>query len=192
MLKALKTLTFVLLAVITGLAVAVYRIANFEHSDAFFKNGCWMGSTNMPLGKDNLLTTQITLFGMFALPGKEAVYLFCRRDKDGERLNSENDYEIRGNINQVNAPYWSITMYGRDLFLVPNAADRYSFNKPSLQCDSAGNYVIVISHTPKPGNWLPSPDHARFNLLLRIYRGNQSYLNSLQTTPLPQIVKLPL
>ncbi|MND02601.1 hypothetical protein D3C83_220410 [compost metagenome] len=47
--------------------------------------------------------------------------------------------------------------------------------------------MIHISHKQKEGNWLPSPENARFNLLLRIYKGEKEFLEHLRETPLPEI-----
>lgn len=185
--KFLKLFLFIILAVSIGIAVAVYRIAGFESSNAFFSNGSWMGSKNLPLGKDNLLTAQVTCFALFALPSEEAIYLFSKRDDHREKLHSKNDYTITGNIHQIHALYWSITAYGKDLFLVPNEAERYSFNNSNLQTDSAGNFSIGVSHHKKQGNWLPSPENAQFGLVLRIYRGEKDFIAKLDETPLPEI-----
>lgn len=185
-----KAFLFVLLAVLVGVGIGVYRIAGVEHSKVFFANGSWTGSKDLPLGKDKLLTAQASVFALFALPSKEAIYLFARRDENKELLNSANDYTITGNLNQIKANYWSITAYGKDLYLIPNSVDRYSFNNNSIKADSLGNFTITLSHTKKGENWLPTPDDARFNLVLRIYKGDYNYLSSLETTQLPVIKKL--
>ncbi len=178
------------IAVITGLAVGVYRMANVETSKSFFTNGSWTGSQSLPLGKDNLLTAQISTFALFALPSEEAIYLFARKDEQHEKLNGENDYAITGNINQIKANYWSITAYGKDLYLIPNEANRFSFNNSNMQTDSAGNFSITVSSKKQSGNWLPSPTDARFNLVLRIYKGERNFVEHLNEVPLPSIKRL--
>jgi hypothetical protein len=188
--KAVKFVGLILLAVVLGTGIAAYRIFDFENSPAFFKNGTWMGSNKLPLGTNPLVTAQITLFALYALPSEEAVYLFGRRDSEGNVLSGNKDYEITGNLNQLKAGYWSITAYGKDLFLIPNEAGRYSFNGNNVQADSAGNFRIVLSAKPQPGNWLPLAKGKRFNLLLRLYMGEQQFLDELNTTPLPVIKPL--
>ena len=185
--KFLKPFLFVLLALTIGVAIAVYRIAGFESNDAFFHNGSWMGSKNLPLGKDDLLTAQVTCFALFALPGEEAIYLFAKRDEHHEKFHSKNDYTVTGNIHQIHAKYWSITAYGKDLYLIPNNAERYSFNNSNIQTDSAGNFSIAVSNKEKQGNWLPSPDNGGFGLVLRIYRGEKDFIEQLDKTALPEI-----
>ena len=188
--KSLRPFLFILLALIVGIGIGVYRIAGVESSDAFFRNGSWTGSRDLPLGKDKLITAQVTVFALFALPSKEAIYLFARRDENKELLHSANDYTITGNVNQIKAKYWSITAYGKDLYLIPNKDDRYSFNHTNLQTDSAGNFTITLSHKRKGANWLPTPEEAKFNLVLRIYKGESEFLSGLEETPLPVIKKV--
>ena len=185
--KNWKTILFVVLAISCGIAVAVYRIASIESSKAFFTNSSWMGSRALAHGEDKLVTAQVTVFALFALPSKEAIYLFARRDEQKKMLNSENDYTLTGNVNQISAKYWSTTVYGKDLYLVPNADDRYSFNNSTLKTDSEGNFTITLSHNKKGVNWLPTPDHAGFNVVLRIYKGERDFLSKLETTSLPVI-----
>ncbi len=185
--KNWKSILFVVLAICCGIAVAVYRIAGIESSKAFFTNGSWTGSKALALGQDKLVTAQVTTFALFALPSKEAIYLFARRDEQKETLNSENDYTITGNVYQINAKYWSMTVYGKDLYLVDNKDNRYSFNNSTLQTDSAGNFTITLSHTRKGTNWLPTPEQAKFNVVLRIYKGESDFLSKLETTSLPVI-----
>jgi hypothetical protein len=110
-----------------------------------------------------------------------------RRDSDGNRFQGSKQYTISGNLADIKARYWSITVYGKDLYLIPNRAERYSFNNTNLVTDSAGNFSIMLSSDEQKGNWLPTPDNAEFNLLLRIYNGDSAFLKQLSVTPLPQV-----
>ncbi len=185
--KYFKAALFIVVSVLIGIGVALFRIADYQNSDILFKNGSWISSKHLPLGKDNLLTAQITVFAPFTLPGEEAVYLFAQRDNEQEKLNSVNDYIISGNIHQIHAAYWSFTLYGKDFFLVPNKEEKYSVNNSTIQSDSLGNFSIFISHSKRLGNWLPSPAHSHFNLVLRIYRGEKDYVEHLDKASLPEI-----
>lgn len=187
--KTFSKIAFIVLAILLGVGVGVYRIADFDNSNAVFKNGSWKGSKNLPLGKDNLLTAQITAFALFALPSSEAIYLVASKDKNQERLTSENDYTLTANVHDIRAKYWSITAYGTDLYLIPNEINRYSFNNRSIASDSSGNFTIHLSPTKKQGNWLPTPQKAKFYLVLRIYSGEADFLSSLESSTLPIIKK---
>jgi hypothetical protein len=55
--------------------------------------------------------------------------------------------------------------------------------------DSFGNFSIDISPSKKFGNWLPSKEGGRFNLVLRIYNGDKQFVSELQSASLPSIKK---
>jgi hypothetical protein len=183
-------LTLCVIAIITGIGIAAARIAYFEYSPAYQTFGSWRGSTNLPLNRDDLVTTQITLFALFALPSQEAVYLFARNDNQGERLSGSGTYSIEGNIHAIKADYWSITAYGSDRFLIPNQLNRYSFNYDNLQTDSAGNFKIILSADKTSGNWLPVIKNKKFDLVLRIYHGDSLFMQHLEKAELPGIKHL--
>ena len=176
-----------LLAMITGIGIAAWRIAGIDHSPAYRTYGSWHGTTNLPLNQDDLVTAQVTLFALFALPSQEAVYLFASKDEKEVRLNGSNSYILEGNIHNIRADYWSITAYGRDLYLMPNEADRYSFNSDNLKTDSLGNFKISISSRAMNENWLPVIKDKKFELVLRLYNGQKDFMEHLDKAVLPVI-----
>ena len=199
--SVLVSILLILVSIITGLGIAAWRIASLQHSTAFSTYGSWKGTNDLPLNKDNLVTTQVTLFALFALPSNEAVYLFASEDNTHQRLDARFDYYITGNTHNIDAEYWSITAYGKDLYLIPNEASRYSFNRDNLKTDSAGNFEIVVSsyegfsdsvyfgnETP-PLNWLPvnKSKSGQFELVLRIYHGKKDFMERLEDARLPRI-----
>ena len=181
---------FGLLAILTGLGIAFYRVTSIQTSPAFAQYGSWRGSRDLPLNRDDLVTTQVTLFALFALPSNEAIYLFASQDVEGELLTGKSDYILEGNIHNIKATYWSITAYGKDQYLIPNATDRYSFNANNLSVDSMGNYKISISANQKSGNWLPVKKDSPFRLVLRLYQGQKEFLKHLDSADLPVIKKI--
>lgn len=185
MIKRLFILLIV--SVILGAGIAAYRIFSISHSSAFKTYGSWRGTSDLPLNRNDLVTTQVTLFALFALPSQEAVYLFAADDNTGKRLNGDENYTLTGNINDIKAGYWSITAYAADLYLIPNEIDRYAFNRDNLKTDSKGNYTIVICADKKEGNWLPLKKDGKFQLVLRIYSGEKAFLNNLDKANLPVI-----
>ena len=188
--RVLLVVLLVLLAIVSGIGIAAYRIMSVKNSPVFAQYGSWRGTKDLPLNRNNLITTQVTLFALFALPSNEAIYLFAPDDRDNKRLDGSADYILTGNIHDVKANYWSITAYGNDLYLIPNEADRFSFNANNLVIDSAGNYTITISATHKPGNWLPVKTGKEFQLVLRIYKGEHEFVNHLDKARLPIIKKI--
>jgi len=70
--------------------------------------------------------------------------------------------------------FWSLSMYGTDMFFVDNEIDRYSVGDRTagLVRDDDGALTITVSHTCPDGstNWLPAPP-GRGLVALRVYEG---------------------
>ncbi len=183
------TFIILLISLIVGVGIGVYRIAAIRSSPAFKTYGSWRGTTDLPLNRDDLLTTQVTIFALFALPSQEAVYLFAADDNAGNRLKGDSSYSLSGNINDIKAEYWSITAYGPDQYLIPNEENRYSFNRDNLHTDSSGNYTMHLSAYKTEDNWLPLKKGSGFQLVLRIYHGQKEFMDELDKAKLPVIRK---
>jgi hypothetical protein len=184
-----RTLLILIVSLLLGIGIGVYRIASIRSSPAFKTYGSWRGTTDLPLNKDDLVTTQVTIFALFALPSQEAVYLFATDDKEGKPLYGGNRYSIEGNLHDIKAEYWSITAYGSDQYLIPNDINRYSFNRDNLHADSAGNYTIHLSADKSEGDWLPIKREGKFRLVLRIYKGQKEFMDKLDKANMPLIRK---
>ncbi|MBT9555762.1 MAG: DUF1214 domain-containing protein [Myxococcales bacterium] len=84
-----------------------------------------------------------------------------------------------GQLPPVDA-FWSLTLYGPDMFLVPNSAARYSFSgtTPGLVFGADGSLDIVVQHQQPATstlNWLPAPS-GPYQLLLRFSRPQAAML----------------
>ncbi len=70
--------------------------------------------------------------------------------------------------------FWSLSLYGRDLFFVENELGRHSVGDrtPGLRRDTDGSLAITIGHDrpDDTSNWLPAPAGPCF-LALRAYEG---------------------
>lgn len=71
--------------------------------------------------------------------------------------------------------FWSLTVYGSDLFLVENEIDRYSIGDrtPGLRRGVEGELTLEIGgpRPSDPSNWLPAPA-GPYHLVLRVYEGH--------------------
>ena len=188
--KFRSVLLLILLGIIAGLGIGVLRIVSVKHSKAFNQYGSWKGTNNLALNKNSLLTTQVTLFALFALPSQEAVYLFATEDEQGNVLNGSNTYIIEGNIHDIKTVYWSITAYGPDQYLIPNEINRYAFNAGNLQTDILGNFKIILAAERSGVNWLPVKRDRAFRLVLRLYQGEHDFIGHLENAHLPKIKRM--
>jgi hypothetical protein len=77
--------------------------------------------------------------------------------------------------------FWSLCVYGPDLFLVDNAIGRHSIgdHTPDLRRDPDGGLTIVVGPEPPAGagNWLPTPPGPCF-LALRAYEGRPEVVDA--------------
>jgi len=121
------------------------------------------------------LTRALTAYkGLGALVAEEAVYAMGDFDADGQALDGRHRYVLRfepGDLPPVDA-FWSVTLYGADRFLHPNALGRHSLGDrtPGLQPDPDGGLSLIVGHTPpaQTAHWLPAPAGG-FYLILRMY-----------------------
>jgi hypothetical protein len=135
----------------------------------------WRYSTRLGrFGNDYMLRAATAMKGIAALSGDEAIYALTDHDQRGEPLHGRNVYRISfadGGDLPADA-FWSITLYGEDRFLAPNAVGRHALgNRSTLATDDDGALTLHVSHGEPPGplsNWLPAPD-APFYLILRLY-----------------------
>ena len=78
--------------------------------------------------------------------------------------------------------FWSLTMYGDDLYLVDNPIGRYAIGDrtPGLRRDRDGSLTLHIQRqrpakAAARANWLPAPE-GRFRLGMRLYEPRRSVL----------------
>ena len=114
----------------------------------------------------------------------ETIYPIAIDDVRGRPLDGGRRYRIRfprGQLPPADA-FWSLTMYDRNRYLVPNAIDRYSIGDRTrgLRRGRDGSLTIFVQHRAPRGaaraNWLPAPA-GRFRLALRIYEPRRSALS---------------
>jgi hypothetical protein len=104
-------------------------------------------------------------------------------DADGRPLDGSRPLLLRfppGGTPPCDA-FWSLTVYGTDMFLVENEIDRWSIGDrtPGLERDDDGGLTISIGG-PRPAstsNWLPAPAGA-YRLGLRVYEGRPEVVDA--------------
>jgi hypothetical protein len=117
-----------------------------------------------------------TFYGVGGNLAEDAIYPFAEKDTDGKPFNGSNRYLLRfskTDIPPVNA-FWSLTMYDKDVYLVPNPLNRYALgDRSNLKFDTDGSLSLYVqSDSPgkeKETNWLPAPKGEEFKLALRLY-----------------------
>jgi len=123
-----------------------------------------------------------------ALNASEAVYFTATKDDEGNPLDGRYCYLLEGK--PLSSAWWSLTVYGNDLFLIPNKESRFSFCEESVQLEPDGSFRINLSPRLMGNNWLPSGGESKLTLTLRYYRPSFGGINSLRKEQLPRIKRL--
>lgn len=127
-------------------------------------------------GTNYLLRGMANLLGPGWNRPKDAVYPISQMDADGNAYDgSKYNYVIhfeKGGLPPVDG-FWSLTIYDKDLFFVPNAIDRYALSQRDTFVTNPDGSVDFYLQAESPGqdkeaNWLPAPK-GEFKLVLRLY-----------------------
>ena len=137
----------------------------------------WVYFTKTGLyGTDYLDRAFITAVGLGANRPQDAIYPTSQKDADGQDYNgASKNYVIhfdKGQMPPVNG-FWSITMYDKDYFFVPNSLNRYTLSARNKFVTNADGSVDLYLQADSPGkakeaNWLPAPK-AQFIPMMRLY-----------------------
>ncbi len=164
----IKLFAFAALSLVIGIGSAWYVIDN----GAFFVThtaGPWKSWQNEGrLEADPYTRAHMARSGRLPVTAATAFYFTATRDSDGHKLNGECDYEIAGR--PFNALWWSIAAYDSKGQVIPNKADRHSFNSKNIALLPDGSFRIRLAPKARPGNWLPTRDDKRILLLLRVIK----------------------
>lgn len=176
----------VVLAIVLGLASAYWSVMSLRGAHTI-RNGPW--TTSLETGGANAgsyTRAYVALTGLLALNKDETIYFGASQDSAGEALDGACTYRIEGR--DPDARWWSVTLYAADHYLIPNPANRYSVSKSNVARGADGTFVIRLSGTPEPINWIAtSPDG--FQITLRLYNPGDSVKKDPAASPLPSIVK---
>ncbi|MBL0767920.1 DUF1214 domain-containing protein [Sphingopyxis sp. XHP0097] len=152
-------------------------------------NGVW--STSLGYGTkatDPLTRAAVARAGLLALPAKETVYWMARTDSTGAPLDGNCRYRLSGP--QLDARWWSVTLYDTDGYLVDNDARIWSVNGANVASDDDGRWRVTISpDKPSEGAWLPGAAGQPFHLTLRMYNPGSAFRADPRAAELPTIVR---
>jgi len=185
--KLAVTLGVVVVAVILALASVWLTLFRAPSSAQGVTVGPWQTSlVTGSVDADIYTRARVAIGGLFALNRSETIYFSALRDDDRKPLRARCSYVVEGR--PVAARWWSITAYADDHFLIPNAANRFSYNMGNLKLGPDGSFKVMVSPTEQPGHWLPTGDGSGgFNLLFRLYNPSPEVAADPGTAQLPSI-----
>jgi hypothetical protein len=143
--------------------------------DAKLENGWLYFKTAGVYGTGYRNRAMITWYGLGANRLQDAVYPTSEGPDIVKKYNGANKYVMhfdKGGFPPVNG-FWSITMYDKDYFFVPNPINRYTVSSRSKFKTNADGSVDLYIQNESPGkdkeaNWLPAPKDD-FVLMMRNY-----------------------
>ncbi|MGO9214178.1 MAG: DUF1214 domain-containing protein [Syntrophales bacterium] len=157
------------------------------------RNGSWM--TRLDLAQSNtppLIRAYIARIGLAANQAKEALYWNTYNDNRNRLLDGSHSYNVHFKERPAiqDTGFWSLTVYNKDSYLVPNNEKRYALGDRSPITKSPdGSFNIHIS-SRKPddaNNWLPCPSSGVFSLTLRMYVPSEEALKHAESISMPEI-----
>lgn len=132
-------------------------------------------------GADYELRGMANLLGPGWNRPQDAVYPLSQKDADGDEYDgAKHRYAMhfdKGALPPVKA-FWSLTLYDKDFFFVPNPIDRYNLSQRNTFVANSDGSIDIYIQADSPGkdkeaNWLPAPKD-KFVLVLRLYGPSQS------------------
>jgi len=176
-----------ILAVAAGVGSAVLRILTLSDK-SFVRIGPWR--TSAATGSDNAgseLRATIAVTGLLALTRDEVAYFVAVEDSSGALLSGDCSYRVEGH--NLDSRWWSLTAYGLDRFLIPNADHRYTVRSSAATLDVQGRFTIRLAASQQPGDWIfISPGH-HFLLNLRAYNPSPALNADPASAGLPTITR---
>ena len=133
-------------------------------------------------GDDVLLRAATAKFVLAAHHPAENRSYNAMTDGEGRRLDGDNPLTLTFPPGTPpTSAFWSLTVYGPDMYLVDNEIDRWSIGDrtPNLHREPDGSLTVTIGGRRPPDirNWLPAPP-GPYVLSLRVYEGDASVVDA--------------
>ena len=155
--------------------ISIYLKEALVTGDAKLENG-WLYFKNTGVyGTGYRNRAMITWYGLGANRPQDAIYPTSEGPDILKKYSGANKYVIhfeKGQLPPANA-FWSVTMYDKDYFFVPNPINRYNISSRNKFKPNKDGSIDVYVQNESPGkdkeaNWLPAPKE-NFVLMMRMY-----------------------
>lgn len=182
-----KWLAVIVIGIALGAGVAVWQIRSSGLGNDI---RIWPWSTGRDIGTadaDMKTRAIVALRGLLALPKEEARYFTAATDSAGAPLSGKCSYTLSGGA--VEARWWSVTLYNRQGWLIPNRWHRHSIGSARVPADRAAAWTVTVSPAEAAGLWIPTGTDGPFELTLRAYRPSGTLASDPARVALPAITK---
>lgn len=157
---------FVMIAVVGGIGSSWYMIerGNGLTTRALGPWTAWIAAGRADA--DPYTRAHFIRRGMLPVSSALALTFEALVDNDGQRLHSSCEYLIEGD--EPLARFWSLSVFDEQGRLIPNPAERYSYNSATLLRSPGGRFGIALARSARSGNWLPTAGAGRISLVLTV------------------------
>jgi hypothetical protein len=157
----------VVLAVAIGVSSAWYAIGRGHIFGAVVVGGWTAWPQEGGDDPDPYDLAMLTRTGEIPLGSGEGLTFVADRDGTGHALNGKCTYRVAGQTPV--ARLWTLTATDGEGRLMVNVAHRSGFHSREILRRADGSFVITVSPSPSPGNWLPVARAGQIKLVLRLY-----------------------
>lgn len=174
-------------AIAAGVALggaSAWAVVTIGFSNFSTHYGAW--SFNRAAGStaaDPYTRAIIARYGLLALSSHEALYFTVDRDEHGAPLTESCIYDLTGR--DLDARWWSVTLYAHDSFLVQNDDHAASIDASRVSAGADGYWHARVSSVEGDAvHWLSSRAARRgFSLTLRVYNPQREFAPSEDELP---------
>lgn len=168
--------------------------ANLSALDGF-GDGWGTNTAGSDFGADLLHRASTAKYGLATHHPAENRYYVARSGAAGAVLDGRRPLALRFEPGQPPCNgFWSLTVYGQDMFLIDNELGRYSIGNRSVglefENDGSLNLVVGGSRPARENNWLPAPE-GPYLLGLRVYEGSPEVVDAAWYPPPPKPIEQP-
>lgn len=182
-----KWLATILIGIALGTGFAIWQIRSSGLGDDI-RIGPWSTGRDIGTADADMKTRAIVaLRGLLALPKQEARYFTAATDSAGAPLSGKCRYTLSGGA--MEARWWSITLYDRQGWLIPNRWNRHSIGSARIPAAQAGAWSLTIAPDESDGLWIPTATDGPFELTLRTYRPRGLLASDPSRVTMPTITK---
>jgi hypothetical protein len=155
--------------------ISVYLKEAMVAGNAKVENGWLFFSKTGLYGTGYRNRAMITWYGLGANRLQDAVYPTSEGPDLLKKYSGAQKYVVHFNKGEMPPAqaFWSITMYDKDYFFVPNPINRYTVSsRNKFKANADGSVDLYVQHDSpgkdKQENWLPAPSD-EFVLMMRMY-----------------------
>ncbi len=162
-----KALAVGAVGLLLGLLISRYVLAHASPFDRVALGAWRLEAHAGSMQADPFTRARMARTGEIPLAVGEGLRWVARTDDAGRRLDGRCTYAIGPEAPQ--ARYWTLSVVDANGFPIANPAERYGFRSSEILRRGDGDFTIMVSAAPQPGNWLPIEATGRFALALRLY-----------------------